>query len=229
MRNWRPVIVLLAVAALAHYGFLLVRSMREWSLQRENQVLRQQLLAVGSLKRELASMRELSRKLAVSLGPPAEAAIGQEGTPSLAPPPLVEAGPLVLPLSMPVSGRVSRLYQRMGWPNRLDHAGLDLAATPGDLVYAAAAGHVTFRDQTQRLGFVVLIDHGSGLCTGYGHMSLAFPEIGERVARGQVIGRVARGGAGQGSHLHFSAQRGGVPVDPAPLLGGWKEKESEDS
>jgi murein DD-endopeptidase MepM/ murein hydrolase activator NlpD len=135
----------------------------------------------------------------------------------------------VLPLSMPISGRVSRLYQRAGWPERLDHAGLDLAATPGDLVYAAAAGHVIFRDLTQRLGFVVLIDHGQGLCTGYGHLSLAFPEIGERVARGQVIGRVARGVVGQGSHLHFSAQQGGVPVDPAPLLGGWKEKESEDS
>jgi murein DD-endopeptidase MepM/ murein hydrolase activator NlpD len=229
MKNWRPIVVLLAVVVLAHYGFLLVRSMREWNLQRENQLLRQELLAVSSLQRDLASLRELSRKLDVHLGPAPGLKVGQGSTPTAPHLDIPAASAPVLPLSMPVAGRLSRLFERAGWPERLDHAGLDLATEPGDLVYAAAAGHVVFRDLTQRLGFMVLIDHGGGLTTGYGHLAMAYPEIGERVARGQVIGRVARGGVGRGSHLHFSTQRGGIPVDPAPLLGGWQEKEREDS
>lgn len=227
MKNWRPFLVLLLVAALAHYSFLLVRSMREWNLQRENQLLRQQLLAASSLQRELASMRELARKLNITLGPPVEATVGLEAQTGDLPAPA--AGPGSTPLSMPVAGRLSRLYERAGWPGRLDHAGLDLAAPSGAPVLAAASGQVVFRDLTQRLGFLVLIDHGGGLVTGYGHLSMALPEIGESVRRGQVIGRVAAGSAGRGSHLHFSAQRNGTPVDPAPLLGGWTEKEKVDS
>jgi len=229
MKNWRPVAVLLAVVVLSHYGFLLVRSMREWNLQRENQLLRQQLLAVGSLQRDISSLRELSRKLNQHLGAPPRVEVG--GLAETPPAPLAMPGgqdPL-LPLSPPVSGRVSRLFDRSGWPAGVDHAGLDVATLPGEPVYAAAGGVVVFRDLTQRLGFLVLIDHGQGLTTGYGHLGTALPEIGERVERGQVIGRVARGSLSRGSHVHFSAQRGGVPVDPVSLLGGWKDKESKDS
>ncbi len=227
MKNWRPFFVLLLVAALAHYSFLLVRSMREWNLQRENQLLRQQLLAASSLQRELASMRELARKLNTTLGPVPDVSVGtQAQTEAEA---LAASSAWTSPLSMPVSGRMSRPFDRAGWPRRLDHAGLDLAALPGDVVVAAAAGHVVFRDLTQRLGFLVLIEHGNGLVTGYGHLSMALPEIGDVVRRGQVIGRVAPGAVGRGSHLHFSAQRHGIPVDPASLLSGWTVKENEDS
>ncbi len=227
MKNWRPVIVLLAVAALAHYSFLLVRSMREWNLQRENQLLRQQLLSASSLLRDVAATRELARKLNVTLGPPPETRVGElartDSTPAAA------GSSWGAPLSMPVAGRKSRSFERAGWPRQLDHAGLDVAALPGEPVMAAAAGRVVFRDLTQRLGFLVLVDHGNGFVTGYGHLSMALPEIGEPVRRGEVLGRVAPGAVGQGSHLHFSAQRNGIPVDPAPLLRGWTDKENEDS
>ncbi|MDP2359723.1 MAG: M23 family metallopeptidase [bacterium] len=223
MKSWRPVIILLAAVVLAHYGFLLVRSMREWNLQRENQLLRQQLLTVGSLRRDLAALQDLSSKLNQHLGPVPGVELGQDaGRVAIAFEEPVAAS-YALPLSPPVSGRISRLYERGGWPQQIDHAGIDIATGPGELVYAAAAGHVVFRDRTQRLGFLVLIDHGQGLTTGYGHMSMAFPEIGERVARGQLIGRVARGGLGRGSHLHFSTQRDGVPLDGVTLMTDWKE------
>jgi len=218
MKIWRPVIVLLAVAALSHYSFLLVRGVREWNLQRENQLLRQQVLAAGRLERELAVMRELSRKLGLALGARELPVPGDEAVAGLAP-----AGTRGMPLSMPVTGRVSRVYQRPGWPQGLDHPGLDLAGQPGEPVFAAAEGRVIFRDLTQRLGYMVLLDHGGGFTTGYGHLSMALPEVGERVRRGQLLGRLAPGTVGMGSHLHVSAQQDGIPVDPGHLLGGWTE------
>jgi len=221
MKNWRPVLALVTVAVLSHYGFLLVRSMREWSLQRENQLLRQELLAVGAIQRDMASLRSLARKLNQHLGLPPRAEVGQESRPTGAG---FQAGPREaspLPLSPPVAGRLSRFFQREAWPRGLDHTGLDVATEPGELVYAAASGRVVFRDLTRRLGFVVLVDHGQGLVTGYGHLASALPEAGESVTRGQAIGRVARGGVGRGSHLHFSVQQDGLPLDPLSLLASW--------
>ncbi len=221
MKNWRPVLALLTVAVLSHYGFLLVRSMREWSLQRENQLLRQELLAVGAIQRDMASLRSLARKLNQHLGVAPVAQVGDEGA---GPVLTFQAGPgnaSPLPLSAPVKGRLSRHFELQAWPKGLDHTGLDVATEPGELVFAAAGGRVVFRDLTRRLGYLVMVDHGQGLVTGYGHLASALPETGERVQRGQVIGRVARGGVGRGSHLHFSVQQDGLPLDPLSLLASW--------
>lgn len=221
MKNWRPVLALATVAVLSHYGFLLVRSMREWSLQRENQLLRRELLAVGAIERDMASLRSLARKMNQHLGAPPRALVGDE---SSAPLPVVVASPREaspLPLSPPVQGRLSRHFESQTWPKGLEHPGMDVATVSGQLVFAAAGGRVVFRDLTRRLGYLVLVDHGQGLVTGYGHLASALPEIGERVQRGQAIGRVGRGGVGRGSHLHFSVQQNGLPLDPVGLLASW--------
>lgn len=221
MKNWRPVLALVTVAVLSHYGFLLVRSMREWSLQRENQLLRQELLAVGAIQRDMASLRSLARKLNQHLGLPPQPDIGQESspaTPAFAPGPR-EGSPL--PLSPPVAGRLSRFFERQGWPRGLEHTGLDVATEPGELVYAAAEGRVLFQDLSRRLGYVVMVDHGKGLVSIYGHLASALPKTGDMVTRGQAIGRVARGGVGRGSHLHFSVQQDGLPLDPLSVLASW--------
>ena len=102
------------------------------------------------------------------------------------------------------------------------HAGVDIAAPTGQTIYAAADGRVVFTGWSGGYGNYTCISHGryqgSDLSTCYGHQSAILVREGQRVHRGQVIGRVGATGAATGAHLHFEVRRGGAPVQPLPWL-----------
>jgi murein DD-endopeptidase MepM/ murein hydrolase activator NlpD len=98
------------------------------------------------------------------------------------------------------------------------HSGLDLAAPLGTDVRAAAAGRSKVLWNPSGFGLYVLIEHGGGLRTLYGHLSAASVRDGEDVRAGQQIGRVGSSGLSTGPHLHFEVRRDGRPVDPIPYL-----------
>lgn len=96
------------------------------------------------------------------------------------------------------------------------HAGIDFAVPPGTPVLAAGAGQVVEAGPNGGYGTWVKISHGSGLATGYAHMSRIAPGVrrSARVRQGQVIGFVGSTGLSTGPHLHFELHRAGRPVDP---------------
>lgn len=98
------------------------------------------------------------------------------------------------------------------------HSGLDLAAPTGTQVRAAAAGRARVLWNPTGYGLYVLVDHGGGLQTLYGHLSAASIEDGAQVQAGEEIGRVGSTGLSTGPHLHFEVRRDGRAVDPSPLL-----------
>ncbi|HZV51890.1 MAG TPA: peptidoglycan DD-metalloendopeptidase family protein [Candidatus Dormibacteraeota bacterium] len=99
------------------------------------------------------------------------------------------------------------------------HTGIDLAVPVGTPVAAAAAGEVVLvGDGTTGYGTYVVIAHGGGLVTLYGHLSQALVAVGERVDQGQVIGLSGSTGASTGPHLHFEVRLNGEPVDPLGYL-----------
>lgn len=219
MRSARAWFGIVLVVASAHYGWLLFRQTRELDLAAQNRRLQREVLRVRELGRELASLRELNRKLGESLGGRPLAAPGER--PVRAPDPLDAWSDL--PSTRPVDGPLSRAYARGGWPGGLDHPGLDFAAAPGRPVRASAGGRVSFAERTRTWGFLVIVDHGRGLRSWYGHVSPVGLRIGDSVARGQLIGLVAAGTAERGSHLHYALQRDGDFVDPLP----WLERPSQ--
>ncbi len=99
------------------------------------------------------------------------------------------------------------------------HDGLDIAAPAGTPVLAMAAGRVTLAGRVADGAVVVVIDHGRGVTTLYGHLepALAVSE-GDQVAAGQVLGAVGLTGHTTGPHLHLEVWSGGVPVDPLTVL-----------
>jgi murein DD-endopeptidase MepM/ murein hydrolase activator NlpD len=88
----------------------------------------------------------------------------------------------------------------------------------GTTITAAASGTVISAGWYGGYGNYILIDHGGGMATGYGHCSQIFVSVGQQVQKGQAIGAVGSTGASTGPHLHFEVRINGKPVDPAQYL-----------
>jgi murein DD-endopeptidase MepM/ murein hydrolase activator NlpD len=98
------------------------------------------------------------------------------------------------------------------------HGGVDLKAERGDPVLATADGVVESAGWTAGLGRTVKIAHPTGFTTEYGHMSALLVKAGDRVRRGEVIGRAGSSGRSTGPHLHYEVHYGKKRLNPAPFL-----------
>jgi murein DD-endopeptidase MepM/ murein hydrolase activator NlpD len=94
------------------------------------------------------------------------------------------------------------------------HLGFDIAGTAHMTIPAANDGRVIWADRLGIYGNCVVIDHGYGLQTIYGHMSEFLVKKGDMVKRLQPIGKTGQTGMAGGDHLHFSMQIDGVQVNP---------------
>jgi murein DD-endopeptidase MepM/ murein hydrolase activator NlpD len=98
------------------------------------------------------------------------------------------------------------------------HAGVDFGAASGTPIVAADTGTVVSAGWHGGYGNAVIVDHGGGVATLYGHQSRLAVGSGSRVSRGQVIGYVGSTGMSTGPHLHFELRINGVPTDPMSRL-----------
>lgn len=99
----------------------------------------------------------------------------------------------------------------------VSHAGIDLPAAQGTLVYATADGYCRqLINQPDGIGLAIYLAHGRGHQTLYGHLLSTRIKPGQFVLRGQVIGRVGASGMTTGPHLHYGVRYNGQPVDPLP-------------
>ena len=98
------------------------------------------------------------------------------------------------------------------------HSGVDLAADYGDPIYAAAAGTVTYAGWMQGYGNTVIINHGGGISTLYGHCQSVNVSVGESVSQGDVIAYCGSTGNSTGPHCHFEVRENGEPVNPLSYL-----------
>lgn len=125
------------------------------------------------------------------------------------------------PSMLPVPGYYSDGY---GWRNdpftgeREFHKGIDIVASPGTPVLAAADGLVTTAARMAGYGKLVHLNHGYGLATRYGHLSEIRVRPGQRVKKGDVVGFVGSTGRSSGPHLHYEVLRAGAQVDPRKYL-----------
>ncbi|WP_370900494.1 M23 family metallopeptidase [Chryseobacterium gossypii] len=94
------------------------------------------------------------------------------------------------------------------------HKGLDIAVPYGSDVRAAAAGTVIFSGQKGGYGNCVIVSHGNGLATLYGHLSELIAKVNDKVKVGQVIAKSGNSGRSTGPHLHYEVHRNNTPVNP---------------
>jgi murein DD-endopeptidase MepM/ murein hydrolase activator NlpD len=135
-------------------------------------------------------------------------------------------------MHLPVSGRVTsgfgnRFHPILGYARM--HQGVDLAASYGAPIAAAGPGKVVSAGWAGGYGREVIIAHGGGIQTRYGHMSRLAAYAGETVRQGQVIGYVGSSGLSTGPHVHYEVLKNGRPVNPmsVKLTGGPGQLEGE--
>ncbi len=119
--------------------------------------------------------------------------------------------------SLPVSGRITsrwgyRIHPILGY--RKFHNGVDIAAPSGTPIRACDDGKVIRAGWMGATGKTVIIDHGDGWSTSYGHCSSIYVSTGQVVTAGQTIAGVGTTGLSTGNHLHWMVYRNGTPVNP---------------
>jgi len=110
------------------------------------------------------------------------------------------------------------ITSRFGLRGRRHHHGIDIAASVGTPIYAVQAGRVQFVGRMGGYGLLVILDHGGGLTTWYGHASRVLVAVGDEIRRGQVIAAVGTTGNVTGPNVHFEVRRNDVPLDPLKFL-----------
>jgi murein DD-endopeptidase MepM/ murein hydrolase activator NlpD len=127
------------------------------------------------------------------------------------------SGQFILPAEGPMTSPFGwRVHPILG-TSRF-HNGLDFGAEYGSLIKAADNGVVISAEWTGGYGNAVIIDHGNGITTLYGHTSQMYVTVGQAVQKGQPIAAVGSTGFSTGPHLHFEVRRQGEPIDPMPFL-----------
>ncbi|MDP4091630.1 MAG: M23 family metallopeptidase [Bacillota bacterium] len=112
---------------------------------------------------------------------------------------------------MPVSGSITSKFG-MRWGRM--HEGIDIGASTGTDVYAAMDGEVTYSGWESGYGNLVIISHGNGFETYYGHNSKLLVKVGQTVKKGTHISEVGSTGDATGPHCHFEIRKNGTPVNP---------------
>ena len=109
-----------------------------------------------------------------------------------------------------------------GWtfhdPRNPPHSGLDIGLAIGDPVYAADGGWVVYRGVSGGYGNLLVLNHGNGYMTFYGHLDGFYVECGQTVDQGQTVATGGNTGYSTGPHLHFEIRFENVPQDPQALL-----------
>ena len=112
----------------------------------------------------------------------------------------------------PTSGIISSRYGRR-WDR--SHNGIDVAASTGTPIYAAAGGTITYSGYNSGgYGYLIKMSHGNGVETYYGHCSQLLVSSGTTVSQGQLIAKVGSTGRSTGPHLHFEVRLNGTPQNP---------------
>lgn len=215
--------------------------------ENENQRLRaenfRQKHELERLNNRVEKVEDTSRKLAEKSGVVQNAAVPGAGGPAI---PLDENGLALVEVKMnrlerdlsvyesvlrergytptiwPVDGKLEGGFggrrNPFGGPGYEFHSGQDIEAAMGTPVIAGARGLVAFAGWQNGYGQLVIVDHGGGLSTRYGHLSHIDVAMGQTVARGEQLGLVGSTGRSTGPHLHYEVRINDEPVNPLQYL-----------
>lgn len=204
------------VVMVSSWWFVATQAARVPGLEREMARLEAERAKVAELARDLAAAEQQYERVRQLLGVEGAAA-GQE----VVLPPLRGDAPVDEPSATEATRPTAWPLTRAGFITQLregesgaDHPGLDIAVPNDTYIRAAGAGTVKDAGVDAVYGRYILLDHGDGLETMYGHASRIFVQPGDRVERNEVIALSGSTGRSTAPHLHFEIRKDGTAVDP---------------
>jgi len=222
---------LFVVAALAFitYGRVASRATRATLLEQENEQLEAENAKVDEIAENLERTEQAYAQIREMAGlPPVEpgaraAGLREEAGPTGdgdevagdPPPQPSTSAPDSVPSGWPLA---LKGFQTAGYSGEGGHPGVDIAVPVHTPVLATARATVAAADSDPVYGHYVVLDHGGGIETMYGHNAVLLVEKEERVVRGQPIAYSGNSGRSTAPHLHYEVRRKGRAVDPAPFL-----------
>jgi murein DD-endopeptidase MepM/ murein hydrolase activator NlpD len=126
--------------------------------------------------------------------------------------------PTIWPVDGKLEGGFGGRRNPFGGPGWEFHTGQDIEAPMGATVIAGAKGQVSYAGWMNGYGQLVIVDHGGGLSTRYGHLSHIDVQVGQQVARGELLGKVGSTGRSTGPHLHYEVRINDEAVNPLQYL-----------
>ena len=222
-------VLVVALLAIASYGRVASRAGRAAFLERENRKLEAENAKVDEIAENLERTERAYARIRDMAGlPPVEA--GAAPVAGLVGPEDPGAGGEATGEPAPQGGGSAPDSVPQGWPLALKgfqtaaysdaegHPGVDIAVPVHTSVVATARGTVIEAESDPVYGHYVVVDHGGGIETMYGHNALLLVEVGERVTRGQPIAYSGNSGRSTAPHLHYEIRKEGRAIDPAPFL-----------
>jgi murein DD-endopeptidase MepM/ murein hydrolase activator NlpD len=122
------------------------------------------------------------------------------------------------PQGRPLYGWITRNFNPSENYGKDKHDGVDIAVKEGTPVVATATGEVSFAGWDQDYGNMIIIDHGNGYKTVYGHNTKLLVGMGEKILKGKTIALSGNSGKSSAPHLHYGIIKDGEPIDPTPFL-----------
>jgi murein DD-endopeptidase MepM/ murein hydrolase activator NlpD len=220
------------------YARLSVQASKSAMLQDENQKLREYFTRVIDIEQSFKRNQELTARLAQMAGVDLGTMTGQpkinfdslasqsdsgmqnlaitvESESTMTPEQLLHSH---IPHGRPLYGWITKSFSAVDSAGGGKHSGIDFAVKDGTAVSATASGTVSFAGWDESLGNLIIIDHGNGYLTSYGHNRELLVEKGEKVTRGEVIALSGNTGRSTAPHLHYEIVKDGIAIDPAPYL-----------
>lgn len=216
-------VLALALTVMAgSWWYLAARAARTGELERQVEVMTRDRARLQALVQRLETIEEQYGTIRNMFGQPQIDRPSGVWLPPAAAPPRGESGDRSLlgesrPASWPLAER-GFVTQGVHGGVRGDHPGLDIAVASDSYIRASGGGTVTDVGEDAVYGRFVVIDHGDGYSTLYGHASNTFVRLGQRVRERQVIALSGSTGRSTGPHLHFEILVDGEPVDPLTFV-----------
>lgn len=230
--------VIALVVVTFFYSRMSLMALKASNLEEENHIMRGYVARVVDIEKSFKKNRELTARLAQMAGVDLEdfeqpERINFDSALAAAPDTglgdIMSSSSLQIPLTKeklarqtipsdrPLYGWITRAFST-GEKSGEKHAGLDFAVKTGTTVAVTASGHVAFAGWDEYLGNLVIIGHGNGYQTIYGHNENLLVEEGDNVLKGDVIALSGNTGHSTAPHLHYEIRKDGMPVDPTPYL-----------
>ncbi|RMF09388.1 MAG: M23 family metallopeptidase [Candidatus Neomarinimicrobiota bacterium] len=215
-------VILLVGGVLGTLIYFAPRMVEYGSLKKRYQKLASERVSVLNLLQDLERIQLMDQQIRKTLGPELQFPAGTEtdSAHAVPVPGVVPDKPFRvsyvenLPSTIPVLGYVTqKMHTNLSDPVK-NHYGIDVAVKEGDPVVAAASGYVIFSGWTYDLGNMVILYHGNGYFTRYGHFQRNLVSDRDYVHRGEVIGLAGNSGISSGTHLHFEIWKDGQSLDP---------------